>query len=165
MQSVAAGSFNKPSKPVEPTDSVTASKLASDRAQGRADSSLPDWRLLLPVLINGFTSVGVGGGAGRAAKLSAENLGGENSSTKSAADHGHLPENCSLCPICSGIALIRAINPEVMQHAAAAIREGLAAVGALVTALEQQSSDSPSADDAAENPTADSGSDANEGTP
>ena len=158
-----------PSKPVEHTDSVAASKLASDRAQGRADSLLPDWRLLLPVLINGFTSVGAGGG-GRAAKSSAENSSaensrGENSSTNSAADHGHLPENCLLCPICSGIALIRAINPEVMQHAAAAIREGLAAVGALVTALEQQSSDSPSADNAAENPVADSGSDANEGTP
>lgn len=50
--------------------------------------------------------------------------------------HEHAPD-CAYCPICSGIAILRNTNPEVVEHLAAAARELIAAAGILVTEAEK----------------------------
>lgn len=42
--------------------------------------------------------------------------------------HGHTPD-CAYCPICTGVALVRHANPEVLDHLAAAAREFMIAAG------------------------------------
>jgi hypothetical protein len=40
----------------------------------------------------------------------------------------HTPD-CAYCPICSGIAMVRSVKPEVLEHLAAAARELMIAAG------------------------------------
>ena len=46
--------------------------------------------------------------------------------------------DCAFCPICTGIAVLRESNPEVVEHFAAAARELIAAVGILVGEAEKR---------------------------
>ncbi|MDQ4145363.1 MAG: DUF5304 family protein [Actinomycetota bacterium] len=53
-----------------------------------------------------------------------------------ASGHDHPPE-CSYCPICATIAVVRNTNPEVLEHLAAAAREMIAAAGKLLDEAER----------------------------
>lgn len=53
-----------------------------------------------------------------------------------AEGHEHAPE-CSYCPICATIAVVRNTNPEVLDHLAAAAREMIAAAGKLLEEAEK----------------------------
>ena len=44
-------------------------------------------------------------------------------------EHREHTSDCAYCPICSGIALVRNANPEVLDHLAAAARELMIAAG------------------------------------
>jgi hypothetical protein len=44
------------------------------------------------------------------------------------AEHEHASD-CAYCPICTGIALVRTANPEIMDHLATAAREFMIAAG------------------------------------
>ena len=43
--------------------------------------------------------------------------------------HQEHTSDCAYCPICTGIALVRSTNPEVLDHLAAAAREFMIAAG------------------------------------
>ena len=43
--------------------------------------------------------------------------------------HEEHTSDCAYCPICTGIALVRSTNPEVLDHLAAAARELMIAAG------------------------------------
>ena len=43
--------------------------------------------------------------------------------------HREHTSDCAYCPICTGIALVRSTNPEVLDHLAAAARELMIAAG------------------------------------
>ena len=45
--------------------------------------------------------------------------------------HDH-PSNCSYCPICSTIGVVRKTRPEILDHLAAAARELITAAGILL---------------------------------
>jgi hypothetical protein len=51
-------------------------------------------------------------------------------------EHDH-ESDCSLCPICAGIAVLRSTNPEVVERLRAAARELVAAAGILVAEAEK----------------------------
>ncbi|HVM34980.1 MAG TPA: DUF5304 family protein [Actinomycetota bacterium] len=51
--------------------------------------------------------------------------------------HDH-QSDCAFCPICTGIAVLRESNPEVVEHLAAAARELIAAAGILVAETEKR---------------------------
>ena len=53
-----------------------------------------------------------------------------------AGRHQH-PAECSYCPICATIAVVRSTNPEVLDHLAAAAREMIAAAGKLLEEAEK----------------------------
>ena len=53
-----------------------------------------------------------------------------------AEGHEHAAE-CSYCPICATIAVVRNTNPEVLDHLAAAAREMIAAAGKLLEEAEK----------------------------
>lgn len=79
---------------------------------------------------------GLGSAADEAARL-ADVLGGwfASATRVAAADHnghdghvGHDPVTCTACPVCRGIAAVRSINPEVVEHLSAAAGSLLAAL-------------------------------------
>lgn len=53
-----------------------------------------------------------------------------------AGRHEHPPE-CSYCPICATIAVVRNTNPEILDHLAAAAREMIAAAGKFLEEAEK----------------------------
>lgn len=69
---------------------------------------------------------GLGSAAHEAARL-ADALGGW---FVSAATDAHDPVTCTACPLCRGIAAVRAVNPEVVEHLTAA-------AGSLAAALRE----------------------------
>lgn len=43
--------------------------------------------------------------------------------------HGDHASDCTYCPICTGIGVVRSANPEILDHLAAAAREFMIAAG------------------------------------
>lgn len=51
--------------------------------------------------------------------------------------HAHAGQECAYCPICAGLALLRRMNPEVIEHLAVAARELLAAAAIALAEAEK----------------------------
>ncbi len=69
---------------------------------------------------------GLGSAADEASRL-ADALGGWFTSVSSGA---HDPVTCTACPVCRGVAVVRAVSPEVVAHLSAA-------AGSLAAALRE----------------------------
>lgn len=54
--------------------------------------------------------------------------------------HDHPPE-CSYCPICATISVVRNTRPEVLEHLGSAAREMIAALGLILEEAERFVSD------------------------
>jgi len=78
---------------------------------------------------------GLGSAADEAARL-ADVLGGWFTSATTDPHDTHDDVTCTACPICRGIAAVRSVNPEVVEHLSAA-------AGSLVAALRELRSPTP----------------------
>ena len=74
---------------------------------------------------------GLGSAADEAARL-ADVLGGWFTSSTADVNDDHDPHHdpvtCTACPLCRGIAAVRSVNPEVVEHLGAAAGSLLAAL-------------------------------------
>ncbi|MBC7640120.1 MAG: DUF5304 family protein [Rhodoferax sp.] len=82
---------------------------------------------------------GLGSAADEAARL-ADVLGGWFSSATADVQADHDDVTCTACPLCRGIAAVRSVNPEVVEHLSAA-------AGSLVAALRELRSPGPARDE------------------
>ncbi len=82
---------------------------------------------------------GLGSAADEAARL-ADVLGGWFASATADVHDDHDPVTCTACPLCRGIAAVRSVNPEVVEHLSAA-------AGSLVAALRELRSPSAARDE------------------
>ncbi len=82
---------------------------------------------------------GHGSAADEAARL-ADVLGGWFTSATTDLHDEHDPVTCTACPLCRGIAAVRSVNPEVVEHLSVA-------AGSLVAALRVLRSPSPTRDE------------------
>lgn len=78
---------------------------------------------------------GLGSAADEAAHL-ADVLGGWFASATAGVQADHDDVTCTACPLCRGIAAVRSVNPEVVEHLSAA-------AGSLVAALRELRSPGP----------------------